>query len=142
MNFIPFCCVGEFEFERTILDYPILRLNWIFEPADEFCKEYYHRPDGGVILAVRHQIIESIFCYDEIVFNGVNLIGLTISELQILMNTQYVGTVDVLDFEDDGYPQSVYDFDEVGLQVWEKQGKVITIIAGGKNNYSTLPFYE
>jgi hypothetical protein len=34
-----------------------------------------------------------------------------------------------LDFEDDGIPQFVYEFETIGLQVWEKNSRIVTIIA-------------
>ncbi|WP_228376092.1 hypothetical protein [Neisseria meningitidis] len=42
----------------------------------------------------------------------------------------------------ESYPTYVYEFDEIGVQAWEAKGKIVTIIAGGKDNYSTEPYYD
>lgn len=41
-------------------------------------------------------------------------------------NLKYYGEIDVLDFEDDNIPQYVYEFDDIGLQIWTKNGIIVT----------------
>lgn len=139
---IPLQSISSFQFDSDILQYQMLLSNWELEPMDEFGKEYYKSPDNNLMLAVRKQKLESIFCYQTLYYQNINLIGLTIAELCQLFNTQPTGEVSEYDFEDDGYPQFVYQFDTIGLQVWEKQGKIVTIIASGQESYSNEPFYD
>lgn len=139
---IPFQSVGGFEFGVNIAQYQAVLADWEFEPTDEFGKAYYKSPDGNLILAIREQKIESIFCYQSVYYQGFNVIGLTVQTFENLSNAKPVGDIEQYDFEDDGLPQFVYEFESVGLQIWEKQGKIVTIIAGGKDNYSAEPFYQ
>lgn len=137
----PFESVGNFGFGENIIQYQKILSDWEFEPADKFGKAYYKSPDDNLMLAVRNQKIESIFCYRWVYYQGVNLMGLTVQAFENLLNAKPVGKIEQYDFEHDGFPQYVYEFESVGLQIWEKQGKIITIIAGGKDNYSNEPFY-
>ncbi|MBR7218426.1 hypothetical protein BCD60_10430 [Neisseria meningitidis] len=50
--------------------------------------------------------------------------------------------VDKYYLSNESYPTYVYEFDEIGVQAWEAKGKIVTIIAGGKDNYSTEPYYD
>lgn len=142
LDFVPFKSIGFFQLGGNISQYKDLLFNWEFEPVDKYGKEYYKSSDDNLMIAVRNHIIESIFCYKEICYNSINLIGLSIQEFKELLNVEPIGEVDKYDFEDDNQPQFVYEFDSIGLQVWEKNGVIVTIIAGSKDNYSSEPFYE
>lgn len=142
LNFVPFKSIVFFQLGDNISQYKDLLSDWEFEPIDQYGKEYYKSSDDNLMIAVRNQAIESIFCYKEIHYNNINLIGLSIQAFKDLLNVEPVGEVDKYDFEDDNQPQFVYEFESVGLQVWEKNGVIVTIIAGGKDNYSSEPFYE
>lgn len=131
----PFQSVDIFGLDSQIENYQSYLNYWHYEPDDEFGKSYYKSLDGNLMIAVRNQKIESIFCYQSLYYKGVNLIGLTLNDFKALMNTEPVGEVDELDFEMDGYPQFVYEFERVGLQVWEKQDLIVTIVASGQDSY-------
>lgn len=83
-----------------------------------------------------NNIIDSISCYEELLYNGKNLIGITINEFLLFTDENYTCTEE-LDFEEDDMPQFVYEFEKMGLQVWEKgkDGKIITIIVNSKEHY-------
>lgn len=141
--FAPFVSVDIFHFDDDIANYHTHLADWRFEPMDKHSNEFYHHPDETLFISVyRGKTIGSIFCYKTLIYQGTNLIGLTIDEFKAVTGVDYVGDVDVLDFEDDGYPQSVYEFESIGAQVWEKQGKIITIIVSGKDSYSDEPCYD
>ncbi|CBY91503.1 hypothetical protein predicted by Glimmer/Critica [Neisseria meningitidis WUE 2594] len=86
--------------------------------------------------------IISIFCYQELYFMGVNLIGLNFEDFKQLFHHPKSYGVDEYYLSNESYPTYVYEFDEIGVQAWEAKGKVVTIIAGGKDNYSTEPYYD
>ncbi|MDO4896522.1 MAG: hypothetical protein Q3971_04080 [Moraxella sp.] len=136
LEFAPWQSVGIFKFDDDIVKYQTELAQWRFEPKDEYSTEHYHLDDYRIVSVNKQQKIQSIFCYETLIYQGTNLIGLTIDEFKSVTGADYVGDVDVLDFEDDGYPQSVYEFESIGAQVWEKQGKIITIIVSGKDSYS------
>lgn len=137
LEFVPWQSVGVFKFDDDIANYHDYLADWRFEPMDEYGDEFYHHPDGMLFISVyQGKKIGSIFCYETLIYQGINLIGLTIDEFKAVLGADYVGDVDVLDFEDDDHPQSIYDFESIGARVWEKQGKIITIIVAGKDSYS------
>ena len=58
-----------------------------------------------------------------------NLIGISIEDFQKITESSFVGEIDKLHVEDDSIPQLVYQFEELGLQVWEKNKVIVTIVA-------------
>ncbi|HFC3039607.1 TPA: hypothetical protein ACFIYC_002181, partial [Neisseria gonorrhoeae] len=86
--------------------------------------------------------IISIFCYQELYFMGVNIIGLNFEIFKQLFHYPKLNDIDKCYLSNESYPTYIYDFDEIGVQAWEAKGKIVTIIAGGKDNYSTEPYYD
>lgn len=77
-------------------------------------------------------LIENIKCYKYFIYKSKNLIGMSIEKFIEHTGERYYGEIDTLDFEEDGLPQSVYEFEDIGAQVWVKNGKIVTIIAYGR----------
>ena len=140
LEFIPWKSVGKFELNSDIKNYQFPKQNWEYGEKDEFGDEFYRATDNSLTISFQNNKVHNIFCYETLIYQGVNLIGLTIDEFKNITQSDYVGDVDVLDFEDDGYPQSVYEFEDIGAQVWEKQGKIVCIIVADKESYSDEPF--
>lgn len=141
LEFIPFKSIGKFIFDTNIDAYHDELTSFNYEEPDEFNKEYYRSHDDNLMIAVRNNVLESIFCYKELYYQNTNLIGLNLVEFQKLLQSNYVGDVEEYDLGDE-VPQLVYQFDEIGVQVWTKQDKVVTIIASGKESYSDEPFED
>lgn len=137
----PFVKVGEFLLNESISKY----LNkYKFTVSKELYDGYFvmnyslENPDMTIFLKHNNcQIIDFIACYEVLFYKSVNLIGLTIDEFKNVTKSEYYGEVDELDFEEDNIPQYVYEFDDLGLQVWEKgkNGKIVTIIISGIEDY-------
>lgn len=141
LAFIPFKSIGKFIFDTNIDEYRDELTSFNYEEPDEFNKEYYRSQDDNLMIAVRKNILESIFSYKELYYENTNLIGLSLSEFQKLLQVDDVGHVEEYDLGDE-VPQFVYQFDDIGVQVWTKQDKVVTIIASGKESYSDEPFED
>ncbi|MDO4907235.1 hypothetical protein [Neisseria sp.] len=139
-EFSPFVSVGDFKFDTDIGLYKKLLKDFSYESPDEFGTEYYESPDENLLLGIKNNEIISIFCYKELYFLGLNLIGLTLSEFQQIFQCDYVGEVDEIYLADENYPTYVYEFDGIGAQVWVALEKIVTIIVGGKEAYSTEPY--
>lgn len=137
--FIPLNFIGKFIFDTDVNQYYDELAVFNYEETDEFNKEYYKSQDGNLIIAVRKNILESIFCYKELYYKNTNLLGLSLSEFSKLLQTDHVGYVEEYNLGDE-VSQFVYQFDEIGVQVWTKQSKVVTIIASGLESYSDEPF--
>ena len=129
LNLSPFKSVGPFKFGENVDKYISILQFFKYSPPDEFGVCEYESQDSSFFITVRENKIDSIFCYKELFYKDTNLIGLTIEQLKIITESNFIGKIDELDFEDDGIPQFVYDFETIGLQVWEKNSGIVTIIA-------------
>ncbi|MBT2622611.1 hypothetical protein [Chryseobacterium sp. ISL-6] len=134
----PFTGVGEFVIGRPIdhykkdFEFLIKDFNSSSTPSINYT---IYNPETTVF--TENNIIDSIACYEEVLYKGKNLIGITVNEFLLFTDETYT-CVEELDFEEDNISQFVYEFEKMGLQVWEKgkNGKIITIIVNGKEHYS------
>lgn len=128
LTFEPFIKVGEFELDTSIDRY-LESYQFQKTDKDESGYESYILDQPSLSLFCEEDTIVSISCDDELLYKGRNLIGISIDEFISIVGMSNDGEIDELNFEDDGIPQLVYEFDEIGLQVWTKKGIIITIIA-------------
>lgn len=143
LNLKPFECVGIFKFDTNIELYK----NQLFDfecDLDEFGNRLYKKHDESLMISVSNKTnqINHIFCYKSLSFFGKNLIGLSFADFQNVVEAEYIGEPDILDFEADGLPQTVYEFESLGLQVWVKDNHVVTIIVNNQDSYSDEPFED
>lgn len=135
---IPFNRVGDFVLGDNIKN---LLINFPFKITDFSHDEIapsinYSVNNPKITLYVSNGKIDFIGCYEELLYNGINLIGITIEVFSSILDTTYT-EVDLVDFEADELPQYIYEFESVGLQVWVKgnKGKVISIMVNSKEHY-------
>jgi hypothetical protein len=135
MNLVPFKKVGKFALGKSI-DLYTERCNLVLE-EDDFEKDTtglitynLDKPNTSPCVDEKDRTIRFIICTEELYYKGKNLIGLTIDEFISVTGENYVVEIDTLNFEEDDIPQNVYEFENIGLQVWEKgdKGKIVTII--------------
>ena len=129
LELFPLSSVGHFKFGNHIHYYASLLKDFKCSAPDEFGYVHYEAPDESFFITVKDNRIDSIFCYKELWFKDVNLIGMSIEEFQKITESSFIEEVDELHVEDDNIPQLVYQFEELGLQVWEKNGVIVTIVA-------------
>ena len=112
--FKPFKGVGDFMFNKSIIDYINLHQFTIYRKNGNYDCDKYNIDNPDISLYVSdNDIIESISCHEECLYKGRNLIGMTVEEFISDTDEKYYGEVDKLDFEDDGIPQYVYEFDDI-----------------------------
>lgn len=126
----PFHGIGPFDFNEPIAKYesPFFLVKDTNE-GDKY--DVYSLEYPAADLYVQDGIIESINCYEECIYKGRNIIGMTIDEFIKFYEILPIEDIDELDFEEDNIPQYVYEFDQIGLQVWVKRGKILNVIASG-----------
>ncbi len=68
-------------------------------------------------------------CYQECIFNRINLINLNFNKAKVLLNSSpsEQDTIKLKDGE-----QKVYEFDDYCLQVWVKNNKIVTVIVSSE----------
>ena len=139
MNFVPFEQVGIFKLDDDVEKYSDNLLNYIYKKG-YFNNDEYHFGDNDIkknshFLSIQDGKIRTIFCYKELIYKNINLIGLTIDEFKKITQSDYVGEVDVIDFHEDEPPEYVYEFEEIGAQVWTHYDRIVTIIVSGHWSY-------
>jgi len=130
---IPFKQIGQFKLDRSILNYK----NELFEEGefdDLGCKPYY-LADDLTLFVDKTENIEFVICYSNCVYKGINMIGMAIQNFIEFTNEKYSGEVDELDFEEDNIPQYIYEFESIGLQIWVKEGIIVTVIVASISHY-------
>lgn len=135
---IPFKSVGKILLNSSINNYTSL-FSFDVDCFDELSAPSinYSMNKSEITLFVINGIIDSIACYKKLYFNNKNLLDLTVKDLMAFTNQKYYGKVDELNFDEDNIPQYVYEFEKIGLQVWEKgkNGRIVTIIVNGAKHY-------
>jgi len=126
--FIPLERVGEFELDTDIKNYKKI-FNFEYTPADESTGwETFSLENEGISLYVEDNKIVSIVCDEECLYKGRNIINMDINEFMNFYGVNPVGEIDKL-YVNDNDTQDVYEFDDIGLQVWCENDKIVTVIA-------------
>lgn len=134
LKFLPFVSVGDIYFGELINKY-IDSLNLVYEPDDSGIgiETYVHSGLGiSLNISALSKRIEFIICKHNLFYLAKNIIGMNIVEFITYTNEKYYGDIDIADFEEDGVPQYIYEFDDIGLQIWVKNGIIVTAIAASK----------
>lgn len=140
MIFIPFERIGDFYLDDEVSKYKNILSKYIHVPKDEYGYEYYHVNEpytdkDSHFIAVTNNKIRAVFCYDNVVFNGINLIGLTIDEFKKITNSDYIGEPDELDIFEDEPPMYDYKFKEIGVTVETHYERINNITVSGHWSY-------
>ena len=139
MIFIPFKQVGIFQLDDDVSNYSDVLANYFHRPDEMFDGEYYeyyhsaepYSAEDTHMLQVVDGKIRAVFCDESLIYEGVNLIGLTIDELKNITNSDYVGEIYEADLFDDKPPMYDYDFDDIGITARTHYGHIVDIIASG-----------
>ncbi|HGN6546393.1 TPA: hypothetical protein ACKULT_002115, partial [Neisseria gonorrhoeae] len=103
-EFLPFTSVGIFRFGADITQYKNILETFMYEPPDEFGTEYYESPDSNLLISVEKNKIISIFCYQELYFMGVNIIGLNFEIFKQLFHYPKLNDIDKCYLSNESYP--------------------------------------
>lgn len=130
-NFIPFKRIGEFQLGMLMKQHTRISEFNFEKDKDATSWDIYYNYDLGISIyteSITSKIV-SIAAYKECYYNGENIMGLSLEKFVSLTKEKYYGEPDCLDFEEDNIPQYVYEFEDIGLQVWVKNNKIVTVIA-------------
>ena len=135
-NWIPLRRVGCFEFGSGIAD--CIGTHHLVEIPEEYnetvgWKVYRSPGDDNIRIFSENGEVVSVACYDECLYQGVNLIGLSLEEFVQVVGSQPLAQPDTI-LVDDG-PQKVFEFDDVEAQVWVKDEKVVTVFCGTRDEH-------
>lgn len=128
MYYIPFECIGDFFLKSNISNYT-KDFEFKYTPVDDVTEwETYEELDLKLSLYVENEIIQSISCNEECLYNGRNIIGMEINDFMNFYDIEPVGEVEKL-YVDEDETQDVYEFDDIGIQVWCRNNIIVTVIA-------------
>ncbi|MEM6320454.1 MAG: hypothetical protein AAF960_22485 [Bacteroidota bacterium] len=132
----PFTGIGEFKFGKKIDDFLHLG-HFDVNPPEKYSSKSYTMQNPEITIWVNEaNLIETIGCYEECLYKGRNMIEMKIDEFIAWSDTNYYGKPDILDFEENSdIPQKVYEFEDIGLQIWTKLNVIITVIASEYESY-------
>lgn len=104
---------------------------------EEHCREtgwdvYLIPGRDDVSVCVEDGLIVSVASYAECLFDGVNLIGLSLERARGLIGSDPLGPPE--SYEVDDCMEQVYEFEEAGAQVWVSRSSVVAVICGAVNH--------
>ncbi len=123
---IPNKGVGEFILNNKISDY-LDKYEFEYLRFDDIIvSEMYLLEDEGIIISVEDDKIDSISCERNCYLKGKNIIGMNINEFIKLVGIEpdKIETLYVTDTD----TQDVYDFYDLGFQVWCDKDTIVEIV--------------
>jgi hypothetical protein len=126
-NWLPRVGLGPFKLGENIQKF---KHNYDFVLLDEEDTtnwDSYKLSELDIYIDVEDDIIKSIHSDKYFCYKGINLIGLTLEEFNQQLSQFSAEIGEYVEF-DNGDIQTPYDYDEVGLQVWLSNNKVVSVI--------------
>lgn len=124
-NWHPGIGLGPFKFNEYIERYvDTYKLKKDLEELDNTEWITYEVPNTEISLDVEGERLVSISSYDYFCFKNKNLIGMKLSVFLDLMPSSEYEVGERTEY-DDGEVQTAYEFDDVGLQLWESDGVIV-----------------
>lgn len=124
-NWFPGLGLGPFKFNSNISDYlDTYRLEKELEEVDITDWITYEVPNTEISIDVEDGLVASISSYDFFCYKNENLIGMQLNKLLELMSPHKYEVGETIEY-DDGEIQTAYEFDDLGLQVWESVGLIV-----------------
>lgn len=118
--------VGDFKLNEDISFY-IEKFNLSQKPSEDNTGWTVYDFDTNISLFVEDGKIESISCTEECLYKGGNMIGMSFETFLSYYKIKPEGPPDILYVNDDEV-QNVYEFDEIGLQIWCDENYIKTVI--------------
>jgi hypothetical protein len=88
----------------------------------------YRNPNDTLRVYLENGVVASVACYESFEFAGRNLIGMSVDEALGMLGYAPSTSNDIVDMPDG--PQHVYDLDSLEVQLWAKDGRVVTVFCG------------
>jgi len=127
---IPQVSIGDIKLDDSIENYPDRALEFSDESGEDAysCFAFKNTPVQAFVNP--EGLIETIRCETECIWQGQNLIGLSYAEFNLLYPEEPDDTDTILvETESGDQPHEVYDYDDLGLQVWVRDGNITLAMA-------------
>ncbi|MFB6340996.1 hypothetical protein ACE1ET_04715 [Saccharicrinis sp. FJH62] len=131
VELIPFNRVGLFVFNENIEAYS--EFDFSFTKSDDVTNwDGYELEDEGLDIYTEKNCIVSIACRKELFFKGTNLIGLSFNTFTRKFKLKPSGETDQIYMPVNDDYQEVIEFDEIGIQIWLSENKILTVFCSPK----------
>ncbi|NJN34171.1 MAG: hypothetical protein HC817_07905 [Saprospiraceae bacterium] len=133
---VPNKSVGTFVFDTKIDTYLLGKIYEYYEPNDSYSGEgSYKFPELGMTVFVdSKKLITTVICEQYLLFGNTNLIGQNMEILIQKMDWQpNLIEKSWTNVNGKDQRQTVYDFDELGLQIWVYRKKIVSVVCGNLN---------
>ncbi len=115
-NWEPLVSIGPFRFGEPVAPviekYNLRKLERVSEVADW---DTYEVPDGNTVIYVEDSSIDSVACYDNLFYQGKNLLGISLEEIhEILGKEDEFGKIIG--------EKTPVEYESFGLQIWFRNG--------------------
>ena len=128
-DWVPLKRVGPLELDGSIARFVADRTVVYYEADDATGWVDYSYDGDAIMVHVEDGSIVAVTCYQQCLLNGTNLIGLDYETVEKLLGCPTASSPDVIEIDDE--PELVYDFDQVGANVWVRNGRVVSITCFG-----------
>lgn len=126
---IPQVSVGKFILGDNISNYLHISHRVIHHDEDQIPYDSYIFDDLGITIWVENNKVDTVSCIVECIWKDKNLIKMKFDDfLSICNNIPDKEESIYLLVNGRGQNQIVYDFDDLGLQIWVWRKKIVTVI--------------
>lgn len=126
---IPNKSLGIFILGSSIKKYVHLPHDLAKNKEKYFSYDSYNFYELGVIVWVEKGKVETVCCKNECYWKGDNLLRMSIDKFQSLYNVISDKSEKIYHLVNGrGQNQMVYDFDQLGLQIWVWRNKIVTVL--------------
>lgn len=128
-NFEPLAGVGSFRLGSSIRQYAGVYDFSYMPKGSSQGYDSYALDNEGISVFVEEGNIIAIMCSRYLVYKNKNIIGLSLRECNKLFGMEPDGEADLLNVNEGDVLQEVYEYEQIGLQVWLERGVTVTAIA-------------
>jgi len=131
MKLIPFISVGEFKFNTNIENYTSI-YKFAYSPCDDITGwDKYKSNEFMFEIYTLDSLIVSIACRKQCIYKRKNLIEMLINDF---ISTYKINPdkIEKMFIGNEKKAQKIYEFDSLGLQIWVRDTKIVTIFCSPK----------
>lgn len=129
LDIVPFRRIGPFYFDVGIRKYTRSFSFEITRKTKNYSTQHYRLSSIDLTLFVDEGKIESIGCYQSCTLFERELIGMNIKVFENVFKVRPFGKADKIYLAEASTPHLVYEYEQLGLQLWVKNGKIDQVMA-------------
>lgn len=130
ITLIPFKSLGPFHFDSMYADYES-KYEFEYVPADEEDEwDTYMCEEPAMEIYVDEGVVVAASCWESCIYMGKELIGMEIPAFEKFAGCKFDHKEKVDLGAEEGGIHTIYEFDDLGLQLWVREGEIVSVFAG------------